>query len=82
LQNCGEGDEVITAETYLMDTAQVESAITEKTKCILPVHLYGQCVDMDRMLADAEMILPTTMAGNDHAYYLYDCRHSEQDRNS
>ncbi|MEW6614406.1 MAG: DegT/DnrJ/EryC1/StrS family aminotransferase [Thermodesulfobacteriota bacterium] len=33
--------------TYLMDTSLLENAITEKTKCILPVHLYGQCVNMD-----------------------------------
>jgi aminotransferase EvaB len=31
---------------YLMDVTQVETAITEKTRCLLPVHLYGQCVDM------------------------------------
>ncbi|MGW0809534.1 DegT/DnrJ/EryC1/StrS family aminotransferase [Nonomuraea sp. NPDC002799] len=33
-------------ETYLMDVSQVEAAITERTRCLLPVHLYGQCVDM------------------------------------
>ncbi|WIX90472.1 DegT/DnrJ/EryC1/StrS family aminotransferase [Amycolatopsis sp. DG1A-15b] len=33
-------------EDYLMDVGQIESAITERTKCLLPVHLYGQCVDM------------------------------------
>ncbi|MBI4698273.1 MAG: DegT/DnrJ/EryC1/StrS family aminotransferase [Nitrospirae bacterium] len=33
--------------TYLMDTALIERAINKKTKCILPVHLYGQCVNMD-----------------------------------
>jgi aminotransferase EvaB len=33
-------------EDYLMDVAQVEAAITPRTKCLLPVHLYGQCVDM------------------------------------
>jgi aminotransferase EvaB len=33
-------------EDYLMDVTRVEAAITEKTKCLLPVHLYGQCVDM------------------------------------
>jgi dTDP-3-amino-2,3,6-trideoxy-4-keto-D-glucose/dTDP-3-amino-3,4,6-trideoxy-alpha-D-glucose/dTDP-2,6-dideoxy-D-kanosamine transaminase len=190
----------IDPETYLMDTAHIEAAINEKTKCILPVHLYGQCVDMgrvqdcakrhglkvledcaqshgarykgkkagslsdlsafsfyptkilggygdggmvvtddenlykkllrlrfygmektyyaiehgynsrldelhaavlrsklkhldryierrkelarryDRMLADTDLILPKTMAGNDHAYYLYVCRHSGRDR--
>ena len=31
--------------TYLMDTSQLEDAITDKTTCILPVHLFGQCVD-------------------------------------
>ena len=36
--------------TYLMDVTQVENHITEKTKCILPVHLYGQCVNMDELI--------------------------------
>ncbi|MEW2400561.1 DegT/DnrJ/EryC1/StrS family aminotransferase [Streptomyces sp. NPDC046862] len=31
---------------YLMDTEQVAAAITPRTKALLPVHLYGQCVDM------------------------------------
>ncbi|WP_026422538.1 DegT/DnrJ/EryC1/StrS family aminotransferase [Actinokineospora inagensis] len=31
---------------YLMDVAQVEAAITPRTTCLLPVHLYGQCVDL------------------------------------
>jgi len=39
--------------TYLMDLDQVEKTITEKTKVILPVHLFGQCVDMDRVNAIA-----------------------------
>ncbi|MGW5707219.1 DegT/DnrJ/EryC1/StrS family aminotransferase [Amycolatopsis japonica] len=33
-------------DDFLMDTRQVEAAITGRTKCLLPVHLYGQCVDM------------------------------------
>ncbi|GAA3444532.1 DegT/DnrJ/EryC1/StrS family aminotransferase [Planomonospora venezuelensis] len=33
-------------DTYLMDVSQVEAAITPRTRCLLPVHLYGQCVDM------------------------------------
>ncbi|ONI76343.1 daunorubicin biosynthesis sensory transduction protein DnrJ [Actinosynnema sp. ALI-1.44] len=33
-------------DTYLMDTSQVADAITDRTRCLLPVHLYGQCVDM------------------------------------
>lgn len=39
--------------TYLMDTSMLEAAITTRTKCILPVHLFGQCVDMDAVLAVA-----------------------------
>ncbi|KFU80927.1 aminotransferase EvaB [Amycolatopsis lurida] len=36
----------IREEDFLMDTGQIEAAITERTRCLLPVHLYGQCVDM------------------------------------
>ncbi len=39
-----------TNDTYVMDSSKVESAITDKTKAIIPVHLYGQCVDMDSLL--------------------------------
>ena len=44
----------INPHTYLMDTNLVEKEITEKTKCILPVHLYGQCVNMDAINSLAE----------------------------
>lgn len=40
--------------TYLMDVEQLESVITQDTKCILPVHLYGQCVAMGKVSAAAE----------------------------
>jgi dTDP-4-amino-4,6-dideoxygalactose transaminase len=36
--------------TYNMDVAQVEAAITPRTKAILPVHIFGQVVDMDPLL--------------------------------
>jgi aminotransferase EvaB len=34
-------------DTCLMDTSKLEEALTDRTKCVLPVHLYGQCADMD-----------------------------------
>jgi dTDP-4-amino-4,6-dideoxygalactose transaminase len=41
--------------TYnLDDVAQVAEAITSKTKAIIPVHLYGQCAEMDPLLALGE----------------------------
>ena len=36
--------------TYLMDVAQVDAKINQHTKAILPVHLYGQTVNMDPLL--------------------------------
>ena len=40
-------------DTYLMDPDKIEPAITEKTKGIIPVHLYGQMADMDSILSVA-----------------------------
>jgi dTDP-4-amino-4,6-dideoxygalactose transaminase len=39
--------------TFNMDAAKLEAAITERTKAIVPVHLYGQMADMDPILAIA-----------------------------
>jgi len=40
----------IDPRTYNINPAEVEAAITSKTRAILPVHLYGQCADMDALL--------------------------------
>ncbi|MBD3881589.1 DegT/DnrJ/EryC1/StrS family aminotransferase [Phormidium tenue FACHB-886] len=41
-------------QTYNFDLDQLESAITPRTKAIIPVHLFGQPVDMTRLMAIAK----------------------------
>ncbi|MEN6534751.1 MAG: DegT/DnrJ/EryC1/StrS family aminotransferase [Bryobacteraceae bacterium] len=45
--------------TNCIDPAKIEAAITPKTKCIVPVHLYGQTADMKaiRAIADKHKLL-------------------------
>ena len=40
--------------TYLIDLDQVEAAITPATRALMPVHLFGRPVDMERLCAIAE----------------------------
>ncbi len=40
--------------TFNIDPQALESVISEKTKVIVPVHLYGQCADMERIVELAE----------------------------
>ncbi|WP_277209543.1 DegT/DnrJ/EryC1/StrS family aminotransferase [Isoptericola croceus] len=54
----------IDPDTYLMDLSQVEAAVTERTRCLLPVHLYGQCVDLDTL---------TELADRHHLVLMEDC---------
>ena len=41
-------------ETWNMDVGQIEARITPRTKAIMPVHMYGHPVDMDRVVQLAE----------------------------
>ena len=45
----------VDADTFTMNIDSVRNAITEKTKAIIPVHLYGQSVDMEPLLELAAM---------------------------
>ena len=54
-------------EYYNIDVQKIEAAITEKTKAILPVHLYGQSCDMRAIQKLAEKY---------HLYIIEDCAQS------
>ncbi|MGF1565813.1 MAG: DegT/DnrJ/EryC1/StrS family aminotransferase [Flavobacteriales bacterium] len=41
-------------DTFVMDPEKVRAAITERTRVIAPVHLFGQCADMDALMAIAK----------------------------
>lgn len=44
----------IDPHTFNLDLDQVEAAITDRTKAIMPVHLFGQPIDMTRLMAIAK----------------------------
>lgn len=41
-------------ETYNIDPKEIEKVITKKTKAIIPVHLFGQACQMDKIMAIAK----------------------------
>jgi len=40
----------VDSKTFNIDVDQIAGSITDRTVCIVPVHLYGQCADMERIL--------------------------------
>lgn len=44
----------ILPETFNIDPCDVERKLTSATKAIIPVHLFGQCAEMDRLMAIAD----------------------------
>ncbi len=40
-------------DTFCMDVSKLEAAMTSRTKVILPVHLFGQCADMETIMRSA-----------------------------
>lgn len=53
--------------TWNLDLSLIEGLITPKTKAIIPVHLYGHPVDMDRLMA---------IAGKHNLFVIEDCAES------
>jgi len=41
-------------DTFCIDPAEIRKAITPKTKAIVPVHLFGQCADMEEIMSIAK----------------------------
>ncbi len=54
-------------DTGNIDVSLIEGAITKKTKAILPVHLYGQMVDMKRLLPLAKKYKLSVIEDSAHA---------------
>jgi len=44
----------VCADTFTMDHESLKKAITPRTKAIIPVHLYGQCAQMEEIMALAQ----------------------------
>ena len=58
----------IDPETYTIDPAAIEAAITPRTRCIIPVHLYARVCNMDAIMAIAKKY---------NLYVIEDCAHQQ-----
>jgi len=68
--------------TWCMDVDQIEAKITDRTKAIMPVHIYGHPVDMDRVheLAKAHGLMVIEDAAEAHGAEYLTNRGREQER--
>ena len=62
--------------SFNIDPKEIETAITSRTKAILPVHLYGQLADMPAIMAIAKRheLLVLEDSAQAHGAFLYDMR--------
>ncbi len=70
--------------TYNIDPARIESAITDKTRAIMPVHLYGQPCDMDPIMDIARkhgLYVVEDCAQAHGARYISKCNDGDPDAN-
>lgn len=44
----------ISPDTFNLDPAKIEAAVSDRTKAIIPVHLFGQCADMHEIATISE----------------------------
>ncbi|MCL4858174.1 MAG: DegT/DnrJ/EryC1/StrS family aminotransferase [Caldilineaceae bacterium] len=61
----------IEPETYMLDLDKAEAAITPRTRAIIPVHLYNNVTEMDRVMA---------LARKHNLTVIEDCAHSHGSR--
>ncbi|MBI3958005.1 MAG: DegT/DnrJ/EryC1/StrS family aminotransferase, partial [Chloroflexi bacterium] len=61
----------IEPDTYCIDADKVAEAITPRTRAIIPVHLYANLADMDRLLS---------LARQHNLHVIEDCAHSQGSR--
>ena len=62
----------VNIHTGLMDISKLREVISSKTKCVIPVHLYGQCVDMENLVK---------MCGERNIFIIEDCSQSHGAKN-